>query len=81
MDGRQFVCSYGDGSLVTWSTKPQGTKPVSVIFPHGKKNKDSSKMDPCEPIEKVIWRVSRSSEPYFVFSGTVKLQNFGNNCH
>ena len=76
MDGRQFVCSCGDGSLVTWAVagKPPPqlsaahNKPVSVVFPHGKKSKDTGKVEPCDPIEKVVWGVSRSTyEPYFVF--------------
>ena len=76
MEGRQFVTSCGDGSLVTWAVTgkpvPQQSaahnKPVSVIYPHGKKSKDTGKMEPCDPIEKVIWGVSRSNyEPYFVF--------------
>jgi syntaxin-binding protein 5 len=70
MEGRQFVCSHGDGSLVTWNVKPVNGKPASVVYPHGKKSKDGSKMEPCDPIDKVVWRVSRSSgEAYFVFSG------------
>eukprot|EP00096_Caligus_rogercresseyi_P000369 TRINITY_DN10792_c0_g1_i1.p1 TRINITY_DN10792_c0_g1~~TRINITY_DN10792_c0_g1_i1.p1 ORF type:complete len:1161 (-),score=436.59 TRINITY_DN10792_c0_g1_i1:114-3596(-) len=76
MDGRQFVSSHGDGSLVTWNVKAPGsiascnhTKPASVLFPHGVKDKSTGKMSPCDPIEKVIWCVRRSSEPYFVFSG------------
>ena len=28
MDGKQLVCAYGDGSLVTWNLK--GNKPQSV---------------------------------------------------
>ena len=71
-EGRQFVCSYGDGSLVTWPIKPVQGKPESVKFPHGKKNKETGKLEKkCDPIEKVIWKVNRSSnyESYFVFSG------------
>ena len=66
MEGRQFVCSCGDGSLVTWDVKPKvPNKPASVVFPHGGKKKER-----CDPIDKVVWGVSRSSyEPYFVFSG------------
>jgi len=73
MEGRQFVCSCGDGSLVTWDVKPKTpNKPVSVVYPHGggKKSRETGKMERCDPIEKVFWGVSRSSyEPYFVFSG------------
>ena len=79
MDGRQFVTSCSDGSLVTWNAvggkpPPQQSahhnKPTSVVFPHGKKSKDGAR-EPCDPIQKVFWGVSRSSyEPYFVFRYT-----------
>jgi len=70
MEGRQFVCSHGDGSLVTWNVKPTNAKPTSVIFPHGKKNKEGSKMEQCDPIKKVVWGVGRNSgDSYFVLSG------------
>jgi syntaxin-binding protein 5 len=71
MEGRQFVCSYGDGSLLTWNIKPQvNNKPQSVQFVHGKRNKETGKMEPCEAIEKVVWNVNRTSgESFFVFSG------------
>ena len=54
MEGRQFVGSYGDGALVTWNSVPKApNKPHSVVFPHGKKNKETNKVEPCDPIEKV----------------------------
>jgi syntaxin-binding protein 5 len=55
MEGRQFVCSYGDGALVTWNVKLAAgpNKPQSVIYPHGKKNKETNKVEKCDPIEKV----------------------------
>ena len=43
MEGRQFVCSYGDGSLVTWNVKPVNSKPHSIVFPHAKKNKETGR--------------------------------------
>ena len=61
MEGRQFVGSYGDGALVTWNATPPSAgakganKPHSVVFPHGKKNKETNKVEPCDPIEKVSW--------------------------
>ena len=78
MEGKQFVSSYHDGSLVTWNIKPAAQvgeglatrKPASIIFPHGKKDKETGKIEPCEPIDKVIWRTDRSNYvDYFVFSG------------
>jgi WD40 repeat protein len=33
-EGRQFVCSCIDGSLVTWPLRPAAGRPLSVIFPH-----------------------------------------------
>ncbi len=39
-------------------------------FPHGKRDKETNKVERCDAIEKVLWRVNRSSgESYFVFSG------------
>ena len=63
-EGRQFVCSCRDGSLVTWNIRPQGGKPVSTVFPH--KNKGVAE---CDAIEKVSWVVSRDGDSYLVFSG------------
>ena len=81
MEGKQFVCSYADGSLCTWIVRPANQaserserKPTTVFFPHGKKNKDTGKIDPCEPIEKVIWRVDRTNyTDYYVFSGGLPI--------
>ena len=50
-EGKQFVASCADGSLVTWNIKPVGRKPASVLFPHREKGADSS--EPLAPIEKV----------------------------
>jgi len=67
MDGRHFVCSFDDGSLVTWSTKNQGSKPPTVSFPHAKKG--SERVELCSPIEKVVSGVSGNSDQFLVFSG------------
>jgi len=86
MEGKQFVCSHADGSLVTWQLKPAAQageglaskSPVSIIFPHGKKDKETGKVEPCEPIEKVLWRVDRSNYvDYFVFSGGLSIDVTG----
>ena len=80
MDGRQFVCSHNDGSLVTWQTvKPVNNKPSSVIFPHGKRNKESGKMEGrCDPIEKVFWGFNRSQgDSFFIFSGGLQADVTG----
>lgn len=78
MEGKLFVCSHADGSLVTWQLKPAAQAgeglacktPISIIFPHGKKDKETGKVEPCEAIEKVLWRVDRTNYvDYFVFSG------------
>ena len=31
-------------------------KPHGVVFPHGKKNKETGKVEPCDPIEKVSYK-------------------------
>ncbi|XP_052124427.1 syntaxin-binding protein 5 isoform X2 [Frankliniella occidentalis] len=66
-DGKQFMCSHQDGSLTTWAVRP-GAKPVSVLLPHAKPNKDG-KLDACKPVDKVEWKVARSGETYVIFSG------------
>jgi len=65
-EGRQFVCSCTDGSLVTWPIRPQAGKPLSTVFPHKKKGEETEIM---APIDKVEWVVSREGESYFMFSG------------
>jgi syntaxin-binding protein 5 len=86
MEGKQFVCSYANGSLVTWSMRPPAqavdgrtvTKPTSIVFPHGKTNKETGLMEPCEAIEKVIWRLDRSNyTDYYVFSGGLPVDVTG----
>ena len=57
-EGKQFVCSCVDGSLVTWNIKPLGKKPASVVFPHKEKGSDSS--EPLSPIEKVMMALCRN---------------------
>ncbi|KAK6620679.1 hypothetical protein RUM43_010974 [Polyplax serrata] len=67
-EGKQFICSHGDGSLTTWNVR-QAAKPVSVTFPHAKASKDG-KLETCKPIQKVEWKASRSTgEAYIIFSG------------
>lgn len=86
MEGKHFVCSHADGSLVTWQLKPAAQAgeglasktPSSIIFPHGKKDKETGKIEPCEAIESVLWRVDRSNyTDYFVFSGGLAVDVTG----
>lgn len=86
MEGKQFICSHADGSLVTWTLKPANQAgeglasktPTSIIFPHGKKDKETGKVDPCEAIEKVLWRVDRNNyQDYYVFSGGLAMDVTG----
>jgi len=63
-EGKQFVCSCKDGSLVTWAVRPTANKPISTVWPH--KNKAG---DECDEISKVNWIVSRDGDPYLIFSG------------
>ena len=35
-DGKQLVTAHGDGSIVTWSSRPSPKPvPVSTVYPHG----------------------------------------------
>ena len=66
-EGKQFVCSCSDGSLVTWAIKPgPARKPVSIVFPHREKG-DSN--EPLSPIDRVEWIVNRDGENCLIFSG------------
>ena len=38
---------------VTLPKPGTANKPHGVVFPHGKKNKETGKVEPCDPIEKV----------------------------
>ncbi|GAB6032518.1 Syntaxin-binding protein 5 [Chamberlinius hualienensis] len=66
-EGRQFMCSHSDGSLTTWNTKTP-LKPVTVIFPHAKTNKDG-KPEVCKSIGKLEWISQRGGEMFVIFSG------------
>jgi len=66
-EGKQFVCSCTDGSLVTWNIKPVGKKPASVVYPHREKGSDIS--EPLSPIDKVEWMTARDGDSVLVFSG------------
>lgn len=34
-DGKQFICSHGNGTLTVWNLK-NSDKPVETLTPHGK---------------------------------------------
>ncbi|XP_026830826.1 syntaxin-binding protein 5 isoform X5 [Ooceraea biroi] len=64
-EGKQFMCSHTNGSLSTWTVRQ--LKPTSVTFPHAKTT--NGEPEPCKPIQKVEWKLSRSGEAYIIFSG------------
>lgn len=66
-EGKQFVCSCSDGSLVTWNIRSPGNKPASIVYPHREKGAETS--EPLSPIDKVDWVVSRDGDNVFIFSG------------
>ncbi|KAF6032681.1 STXBP5 [Bugula neritina] len=57
-EGKMFMCSYADGTLSTWNCK-QPSKPVSVMTPHSKANKNGQ-LSPCKPINRLEWRAVKS---------------------
>ncbi|XP_014214467.1 syntaxin-binding protein 5-like [Copidosoma floridanum] len=73
-EGKQFMCSHNDGSLTTWTLRQ--AKPASVTHPHAKNTKDEQP-EPCKPIQKVEWKLSRSGETYVVFSGGLAYETTG----
>ena len=59
-DGKSFVSSHSDGSLLTWTARAGVTnKPINVSFPHARGSKDG-KVETFRPITKVDWKSSRS---------------------
>lgn len=73
-EGKQFMCSHTDGSLSTWTVRQ--VKPMNVTHPHAKTTKDGEP-EPCKPIQKVEWKLSRSGEVYVIFSGGLAYDTTG----
>ncbi|XP_012216571.1 syntaxin-binding protein 5 isoform X9 [Linepithema humile] len=73
-EGKQFMCSHTDGSLSTWTVRQ--LKPTNVTYPHAKSTKDGEP-EPCKPIQKVEWKLSRSGEAYVIFSGGLAYDTTG----
>ncbi|XP_076754788.1 syntaxin-binding protein tomosyn isoform X2 [Xylocopa sonorina] len=73
-EGKQFMCSHTDGSLSTWSVRQ--IKPTNITYPHAKTTKEGEP-EPCKPIQKVEWKLSRSGEAYVVFSGGLACDTTG----
>ncbi|XP_078039933.1 syntaxin-binding protein tomosyn isoform X6 [Augochlora pura] len=73
-EGKQFMCSHTDGSLSTWTVRQ--VKPTNVTHPHAKTTKDGEP-EPCKPIQKVEWKLSRSGEAYVIFSGGLAYDTTG----
>ncbi|XP_017888580.1 syntaxin-binding protein 5 isoform X9 [Ceratina calcarata] len=73
-EGKQFMSSHTDGSLITWTVRQ--VKPANVTHPHAKTTKDGEP-EPCKPIQKVEWKLSRSGEAYIIFSGGLACDTTG----
>ncbi|XP_017790250.1 PREDICTED: syntaxin-binding protein 5 isoform X3 [Habropoda laboriosa] len=73
-EGKQFMSSHTDGSLSTWTMRQ--LKPTNVTHPHAKTTKDGEP-EPCKPIQKVEWKLSRSGEAYVIFSGGLAYDTTG----
>lgn len=65
-EGKQFVCSLSDGSLVTYNIRGGQGKWAKQVWPHKSKEAQG---EPLSPIEKVEWVVGRDGEHIFIFSG------------
>ncbi|ELU03639.1 hypothetical protein CAPTEDRAFT_91323 [Capitella teleta] len=74
-EGKQFMCSHGDGSLTTWNTRI-AQKPQAIMMPHAKIGKDG-KPEPCKPIPKVQWLCTKNGESYVIFSGGMPMDKAG----
>ncbi|XP_043490591.1 syntaxin-binding protein 5 isoform X5 [Polistes fuscatus] len=73
-EGKQFMSSHNDGSLLTWTVRQ--LKPTNVTHPHAKATKEGEP-EPCKSIQKVEWKVSRSGEAYVIFSGGLAYDTTG----
>ncbi|GIY70184.1 syntaxin-binding protein 5 [Caerostris darwini] len=76
-EGRQFMCSYNDGSLRTWNIK-YPSKPESIMVPHAKTAKDKSP-ELCHAITKVDWRTARGSDSFIAFAGGMSVEKGNQN--
>ncbi|GFQ88765.1 syntaxin-binding protein 5 [Trichonephila clavata] len=76
-EGRQFMCSYNDGSLRTWNIK-YPSKPESTMFPHAKTSKDKN-LEMCHAITKVDWRTARGSDSFIAFAGGMAVEKGNQN--
>jgi len=65
-EGKQFVCSLSDGSLVTYNIRGGQGKWAKQVWPHKSKEAQG---EPLSPIDKVEWVVGRDGEHIFIFSG------------
>ncbi|KAG8192245.1 hypothetical protein JTE90_014103 [Oedothorax gibbosus] len=75
LEGRQFICSQGEGSLTTWNIR-DAKKPISVVYPHAKSLIDG-KPEPCNGIYKVECKVNRVGDAITVFSGGLPYEERG----
>lgn len=99
-EGKQFVASHADGSLITWQTR-SNVRPTQVLCPHAKSvvhqqqqqqqqnisfDQSSNEFQGQQtsnttnlakalnselyrPINKVVWKTSKSNEQFLLFSG------------
>ncbi|KAF6205469.1 hypothetical protein GE061_019642 [Apolygus lucorum] len=74
-DGKQFMTSHTDGSILTWNLRQPG-KPVLSQQPHAKIGKDG-KPEACKSIQKVEWKAARSGEQFVIFCGGMTYEKAG----
>ncbi|BES93882.1 LLGL2 [Nesidiocoris tenuis] len=74
-DGKQFLTSHTDGTILTWSLRQPG-KAVNVQTPHAKVGKDG-KLESCRTIQKVEWKAARSGEVFIIFCGGMSYEKTG----
>jgi syntaxin-binding protein 5 len=64
-DGKQFMTSHNNGSLIVWNAKSGDTKAVQVLHPHMNEN---DLIPQYNMIKKCVWESTRHGDQFLIFS-------------
>ncbi|CAF0873638.1 unnamed protein product [Brachionus calyciflorus] len=63
-DGKQFISSHNNGSLIIWNSK-NDNKPINILHPH---MNESDLIPKYNMIKKVAWESNRNGDSMIIFS-------------